>query len=359
MTDYKAKIVDEQALNELMGRALVDFGGTWHAGLAVIGDRLGLYKALADAESPLTSAELAERTGTFERYVREWLASQAAGGYVTYDPTTKRFSMTPEQAMLMADENSPAFLVGGFEVAVAGLRAVPQLEEAFRTGHGVGWHEHDSGVFSGTERFFRASYTHHLVSDWIPALEGVVAKLLAGCRVADIACGHGASTIIMAEAFPNSTFVGYDYHEASIEAARERAREAGVDDRVRFEAASATAFNGAGYDLITTFDAFHDLGDPAGAASHVLNMLAPDGTWMLVEPMAGDRLEDNLHPLGRAMYSASTMVCTGTSLDQEVGLALGAQAGEARIREVITGVGFTRVRRATETPFNLILEARA
>lgn len=358
MTTNQAVSLNEDVLNELVGKGLVDVGATWHAGLVMIGDALGLYKALAATDAPLTSAELADHTETAERYVREWLRAQAAGGYVTYHPESDAYSMTAEQAMLYADDDSPAFLTGAFQVAVAALRAIPKLVEAFRTGDGVGWHEHAAGVFHGTERFFRPAYLHHLASEWIPALDGVEAKLRAGGRVADIACGHGASTIIMAQAYPEATFVGYDYHEASVAAARERAKAAGLGDRVRFEAASAKTFNGAGYDLITTFDALHDLGDPAGAAAHVRNMLAPDGTWMIVEPMAGDRVEDNLNPLGRVLYGASTMVCTPCSLDQEVGTALGAQAGEARLREVVTGSGFTRFRRATETPFNLVLEAR-
>jgi 2-polyprenyl-3-methyl-5-hydroxy-6-metoxy-1,4-benzoquinol methylase len=350
--------IDEEVLQELVGKALVDLGATWNAGLIQIGDKLGLYTALAAADVPITSTELADRTGTTERYVREWLRAQAAGGYVTYHADGDAYSMTLEQAMLFADEDSPVFLVGGFQNSAASIHAVPQLIEAFRTGEGVGWHEHNHELFEGTERFFRPAYVHNLASVWIPLLDGVEEKLTAGARVADIACGHGASTIEMAKAFPNSTFVGYDYHEASIEAARGRAADAGVDDRVRFETATAKAFNGAGYDFITTFDAFHDLGDPAGAARHVRNMLAPGGTWMLVEPYASNEVEENFTPVGRAFYAASTMACVPCSLDQEVGTALGAQAGEARLREIIGESGFSTVRLATETPFNLILEAR-
>ncbi|MGD8866375.1 MAG: class I SAM-dependent methyltransferase [Gemmatimonadales bacterium] len=358
MTTNGSPFINEAVLQALVEKALVDFGATWNAGLIIVGDRVGLYEALDASDAPLTSVELAARTATAERYVREWLRAQAAGGYITYHPETDGYSMTPEQASLMAHEDSPVFMAGGFHAAVGALRAVPKLIDAFRSGDGIGWHEHDPALFEGTERFYRASYLHHLTTDWIPALDGVEAKLHAGGRVADVGCGHGASTIIMAQAYPDASFVGYDYHEESIVAARERAQAGGVADRVRFETASAKTFNGAGYDLITTFDAFHDLGDPAGAASHIRDMLTPEGTWMLVEPRAGDRVEDNLNPLGRVFYAASTMVCTGCSLDQEVGAALGAQAGEARLHRVITGSGFTRFRRATETPFHFVLEAR-
>jgi 2-polyprenyl-3-methyl-5-hydroxy-6-metoxy-1,4-benzoquinol methylase len=347
----------EEKLNRVLGQALSDFGGTYHAALVVIGDELGLYKAMAN-DSPLSPAALAAKTGTAERYIREWLNANAAGGYVDYDAETGQYSLSPEQAMILADEQSPAFVVGGFQAATAATKIVPKLTEAFRTGGGVGWHEHDHGVFHGVERFYRSGYQAHLVSDWIPALEGVEAKLQAGGTVADVGCGHGASTIIMALAYPNSTFVGYDYHEASIEAARKRATEAGVADRVRFEVAGATDFPAAGYDLVTTFDCLHDLGDPVGASARVREALAPDGAWLIVEPFAGDRVEDNLNPVGRAYYAASTLLCTPCSLDQEVGLALGAQAGEAQLREVIARGGLSQVRVAAQTPFNLILEAR-
>ena len=358
MTIREQPTIDTTALDEILGKAVVDFGATWNAGLVVVGDRLGLYRALAAADAPLTSVELADQTTTHERYVREWLRAQAASGYVTYHAENDRYTMTAEQALLMAREDSPVFLAGGFHAAVGALVAVPKLVEAFRSGAGIGWHEQDPAVFEGTERFYRASYSHHLVAEWIPALDGVEAKLDAGARVADIGCGHGASTLLMAQTWPDATFVGFDYHRASIVAARQRAQAAGLGDRVRFETASAKAFGGRTYDLITMFDAFHDLGDPAGAARHIRDMLHPDGTWMLVEPRAGDRVEDNLNPVGRVFYAASTMSCVPCSLEQEVGAALGAQAGEARLREIIVGSGFTRFRRATETPFNLVLEAR-
>ena len=326
------------------------------AALVVIGDRLGLYRAMGDGQ-PVTPEELAERTGTDPRYVREWLSNQAAGGYVTY--ADGRFRLTPEQSFALAQEGSPAFVPGAFQVATALIKDEPKITDAFRTGAGVGWHEHNHDLFAGTERFFRPGYSANLVSAWIPALEGVEAKLETGARVADVGCGHGASTVLMAQAYPRSEFVGFDYHAGSIEHARRAAAEAGVDGRVEFEVASAKQFPGSDYDLVAMFDCLHDMGDPVGAASHVLRTLADGGTWMIVEPYAGDRLEDNLNPVGRVYYGASTLVCTPASRDQEVGLALGAQAGEARLREVITAGGFTRVRRAAETPFNIVLEARA
>ena len=348
--------VNGERLNQLLGKFVADFGAAFHAGLVVIGESLGLYKALA--EGPLTSAELAERTGTHERYVREWLNSQAAGGYVEYDADAGRYSLSEEQAVTLADERSPAYLPGAFLLAVSALRAVPQITERFRTGEGFGWHEHDRGLFRGTELFFRPGYAANLISSWLPALDGVEEKLKAGAKVADVGCGLGASTILMAEAYPASTFVGYDYHDGSIEMARQRAEEAGVGDRVRFEVARAKDYPGGGYDFVAFFDCLHDMGDPRGAAAHVRETLAPDGTWMIVEPFAGDRVEDNLNPVGRIYYSASTLLCTPASLSQEVGLALGAQAGEARLREVVTGGGFGRFRRATETPFNIVYEAK-
>jgi SAM-dependent methyltransferase len=348
---------NEARLNELVGRAIVDFGAAFNAPLVALGDRLGLYRALA-ARGPLTPAELARRTGTAERYVREWLNAQAAGGYVDYDPATGRYGLSPEQRMLLADEGGPAFFVGAFQSAVAAGRIDAKLEQAFRTGAGIDWSEHDHRLFHGIERFFRSAYVANLVSSWIPALDGVEARLRAGARVADIGCGHGASTILMSEAYPASRFVGFDFHPASVEAARTRAAEAGVADRVRFEVASGKTFSGDRYDLVTVFDALHDMGDPAGAARQVLRALRPDGVWMIVEPFAGDRAEDNFNPVGRAYYAGSTLVCTPASLAQEVGLALGAQAGEARLREIVTGAGFTRFRRATATPFNLVFEAR-
>jgi len=348
--------VNEEKLNQLLGKFVADFGATFHAGLVVIGERLGLYKALAGG--PLTSAELAERTGTDERYVREWLNSQAAGEYIQYDPSTGRYSLSEEQAFALTDENSPAYLPGAFLLAVSALRAVPQIAERFRTGEGFGWHEHDCGLFRGTELFFRPGYAANLISSWIPALDGVEEKLKTGAKVADVGCGLGASTILMAQAYPASTFVGYDYHDGSIEMARQRAEEAGVSDRVKFEVARAKDYPGSGYDFVAFFDCLHDMGDPRGAAAHVRESLASDGTWMIVEPFAGDRVEDNLNPVGRIYYSASTLLCTPASKSQEVGLALGAQAGEARLREVVTGGGFSRFRRAAETPFNIVYEAR-
>ena len=349
--------MDTEKLHEFVERAVGEMGAAFNAALVVIGDKLGLYKAMAGA-GPLTSAELAKKTGTAERYVREWLSAQAAGGFVTYDPATRRFTLPPEQAFCLADDSSPTFLPGGFQTIVALMRDEAKIADAFRSGKGVGWHEHDPGLFEGTERFFRPNYAANLVTSWIPALEGVEQQLRSGARVADVGCGHGASTILLAEAYPKSTFVGFDYHEPSISWARKAASRAGVADRVRFEVASSKAYPGKGYDLVAFFDCLHDMGDPVGAAAHVRASLAKDGTWLLVEPFAHDRLEDNLNAVGRVFYGASTLVCTPASLAQDVGLALGAQAGEARLREVVTSAGFTRFRRATETPFNLVFEVR-
>jgi len=352
-----AMAVDQDKLNQFMGKALGDIAGTLHSALVLIGEKLGLYRTLA-LTGPLTPAELAKRTETDERYVREWLAAQAASGYVQYDAASGRFGMTEEQAFALADESSPAYLPGAFQIATGAIKAKDKVMEAFRSGKGIGWHEHDPDLFEGTERFFRPNYVGNLVSSWIPSLEGVEARLKKGARVADIGCGHGASTILMARAYPNSTFVGFDYHEPSIDWARRTAKRAEVADRVSFEVARAQDYPGTGYDLVAFFDCLHDMGDPVGAARHVLKTLAKDGTWMIVEPFANDRVEDNLNPVGRVYYAASTLICTPASRAQEVGLALGAQAGEKRLREVITSGGFTRVRRATETPFNLVLEAR-
>src|SRR5713226_1354843 len=348
--------LDQEKLNQFLQQALSDFGATYHAALVVIGDKLGLYKALANT-GPLTPAELAERTGTAERYVREWLAAQAAGGYAMYDPTAGRYSLSEEQAFALADENSPAFMPGAFLAATAAIKAEPKMTEAFRTSAGVGWHEHYPGMFHGVARFFRPYYAANLVSSWIPALAGVEERLREGIRVADVGCGYGLSTIFMAQAYPHSTFVGFDFHLPSIEQARQAAHKAGVTDRVRFEIAKAKDYPGRGYDFVTFFDCLHDMGDPVGAAAHVRETLSEDGAWMIVEPFASDRLEDNLNLVGRIYYSASTLICTPASLAQEVGLALGAQAGEARLRAVVTAGGFTRFRRATETPFNLVFEA--
>jgi SAM-dependent methyltransferase len=350
--------LDEAKVGEFVGRIVGELGATVNAALVVIGDELGLYKAMAGAGG-ITPGELAERTGTSERYVREWLNAQAAGGYVEYDPGERRYTLPAEHAVALADESSPYFMPGAFQLMTASVRDEPRIREAFRSGAGVGWHEHNHGVFEGCERFFRPGYVANLVPSWIPALDGVEEKLRAGASVADIGCGHGASTILMAEAFPDSSFVGFDYHAESIEAARERARAAGLPARrVRFEVSPAGGYHGTGYDLVTTFDCLHDMGDPVGASRHVHDSLAEDGTWLIVEPFAGDRVEDNLNPVGRVYYAASTLLCTPASLSQEVGLALGAQAGESRLRDVVTSGGFTRFRRAAETPFNLVLEAR-
>jgi SAM-dependent methyltransferase len=350
--------LNQERLNDFLGKAVVDFGAILHGGLVVIGEKLGLYKTLAKS-GPLTPAELAEKSGTTERYVREWLNSQAAGGYVTYDAASGRYSMTPEQAFALADEDSPVYLPGAFLLATSAIKAEPQIAEAFKTGAGFGWHEHDHGLFEGTEKFFRPNYVGNLVSSWIPALDGVDAKLKRGAKVADVGCGHGASTILLAKAYPKSTFIGFDYHGPSIDAARRNAEKAGVADRVTFEQAPAKQYPGRDYDLVAFFDCLHDMGDPVGAATHVLRSLSKDGTWMIVEPFAGDRVEENLNPVGRAFYSGSTFICTPASRAQEVGLALGAQAGEARIAEVVKRGGFTKFRRASQTPFNLVFEAKA
>jgi len=349
--------IDEAKLEAFMGQAVTDMGAVISAPLFLIGEKLGLYRAMADA-GPLSSGEVAERAGVAERSVREWLRNQAAGGYVTYDPDTDTYELPPEQAVALADEDSPFYLLGAYDLIASLFADEDKIREAFRTGEGMGWHEHDHRLFHGTERFFRPGYRGHLVDAWIPALEGVQEKLENGAEVADVGCGHGASTIIMAQAFPNSKFVGFDYHPESIERAREAAEEAGVGDRITFEVASAKDYPGTDYDLVCVFDCLHDMGDPVGASAHIRETLADEGTWLIVEPFANDRVEDNLNPVGRVFYGASTMVCTPASLDQEVGLALGAQAGEARLAEVIGEGGFTRVRRATETPFNLVLEAR-
>jgi SAM-dependent methyltransferase len=349
--------IDAAKLEAFMGQAVTDMGAIISAPLMLIGEKLGLYKAMAGA-GPLTSAEVAERAGVAERSVREWLRNQAAGGYLTYEAETDRYMLPDEQALALADEDSPVYILGAYELIASLYADEDRITEAFRTGDGMGWHEHDHRLFRGTERFFRPGYRAHLVPEWIPALDGVQAKLERGARVADIGCGHGASTIIMAEAFPNSQFFGFDYHDASIERAREAARDAGVDDRIEFGVAAAKDYPGSGYDLVCVFDCLHDMGDPVGAAAHVFETLDADGTWMIVEPNAADRVQDNLNPVGRVFYGASTVVCTPASLAQEVGLALGAQAGEALLADVIKQGGFTRVRRATETPFNMILEAK-
>jgi SAM-dependent methyltransferase len=345
--------IDHAKLEALLGRAVVDIGANFHAALVVTGDKLGLFRALRDL-GPTTPADLAKRTGTHERYVREWLSAMAAGGYVDYESASEEFSLSDEQALALIDADLP----GAFLLAQATVKSEPRITDAFRSGQGVGWHEHDPALFEGTERFFRPGYAVNLVPTWIPALEGVQARLEKGGRVADVGCGHGSSTILMAKAFPASRFVGFDYHERSIEWARAAAKREGLGDRVTFEVASAKDYPGAAYDLVAFFDSLHDMGDPVGIAGHVRRSLGRDGTWLLVEPFAHDRLEDNLNPVGRMYYAASTMLCTPNSLAQEVGTALGAQAGEARLRRLATQAGFTRFRRAAATPFNLVLEAR-
>ena len=348
--------IDMDKLNAFVGRFVTDLGAAVHTGMVVIGERLGLYKALASG--PMNSAELAAKTGTDERYVREWLSSQAAGGYITYDPATHKFCLTEEQAFTLAQEDSPAYLPGAFQLALGALAAVPRIADSFRSGAGMGWHEHDDGVFHGCEKFFRPGYAANLTTSWIPSLHGVKEKLESGARVADVGCGLGASTILMAKAFPKSRFFGFDYHDKSIAAARQAARREGLADRVAFDVAPAKSFPGSGYDFVAVFDCLHDMGDPVGAARHVRTSLNDTGTWMIVEPFAHDQLKDNLNPVGRVYYSFSTLLCTPCSRSQEVGLCLGAQAGEARMRQVVTSAGFSRFRRATETPFNIVYEAR-
>ena len=348
--------IDMDKLNAFMGRFVGDIGAAMHAGTVLLGDQLGLYKALA--AGPMSAEQLARATQTDARYVREWLSAQAASGYVEYDAAADHFHMTEEQVFALATEGSPAFIPGAFQVVLGALRSVPRLAGVFRTGLGYGWHEHDAMLFQGTERFFRPGYAANLVSSWIPALDGLDTKLESGARVADVGCGHGASTVLMAQAYPKASFVGFDYHAPSIEWARKAAAEAGVADRVTFEVAAAKNFPGKDYDLVAFFDCLHDMGDPVGASKHVRDSLNRDGTWMIVEPFANDALQDNLNPVGRLYYSASTLVCTPASKSQEVGLALGAQAGEKRLRGVVTEGGFKHFRRATETPFNLVFEAR-
>ncbi|HKN62455.1 MAG TPA: class I SAM-dependent methyltransferase [Candidatus Acidoferrales bacterium] len=349
--------INQAKLHEFVMKAVGEMGAAMNTALIVLGDKLGLYKAMAGA-GPLSSQELATKTSTTERYVREWLAAQAAGGFITYDPSSQTYTLPPEQAMALADELSPVFLPGFFEAVTACVKDEPKIREAFQTGKGVGWHEHDHALFTGTERFFRPNYRAHLISEWIPALSDTEAKLQRGAKVADVGCGLGTSTILMAEAYPKSTFVGFDYHSGSIDLARAAAKKAGVADRVKFEIAKAKDYPGKGYDFVAFFDCLHDMGDPEGAAKHVLQSLDAGGTWMIVEPFAHDKLEDNLNPIGRVFYSASTMLCTPASLSQEVALGLGAQAGEGRLAKILKSAGFTRVRRAAETPFNIVLEAR-
>jgi ubiquinone/menaquinone biosynthesis C-methylase UbiE len=354
--ETEAPPVDMDELMAFVGRFVGDLGATIAAGNVLLGERLGLYRALA--QQPGDARSVAAATDTDPRYVDEWLRGQAAGGYVEYDPATTTYSMTPEQAFALTDPDGPVFLPGAYELALGALKAQHEIEQAFRTGAGYGWHEHDTDVFSGCERFFRPGYLMSLLPEWIPALDGVEAKLQRGGTVADLGCGHGASTLLMAEAFPNSSFTGSDYHEGSIASARERATEAGVGDRVRFEVAGAQTLEARDLDLVTTFDCLHDMGDPLAAAKHVRRSLAADGTWLIVEPAAGDTVESNLNPVGRVFYNFSTFLCVPNALSQAGGYALGAQAGEAAIRQVVTDAGFTRFRRVAETPFNNVYEAR-
>lgn len=344
-------------IEEFLGRVMVDMGAAASGALVQLGDELGLYRAMAEA-GPLDSIELARRTGTHERYVREWLAAQAAAGYAGYDAEHDLYSLSEAQAAVLADEGGPFFGAGGFDAVAAVWRDEPKVRDAFLSGEGVGWHEHSACMFRGTERFFRPGYQRYLVSEWIPALDGVREKLDRGAGVADVGCGHGASVILLAQAFPRSRFAGFDVHAPSIGRARQLAAEAGVADRVHFEVASAKEYPGTDYDLVAFFDCLHDMGDPTGAATQVRRTLAADGTWMLVEPFAHDRIADNLNPVGRLYYAFSTMVCTPASRSQEVGACLGAQAGERRLRTVLEAAGFTRVRRATETPVHMVFEAR-
>jgi SAM-dependent methyltransferase len=348
--------IRDKELQDLLGRFIVDVGAGFHAVNAVVGDRLGLYRAL-DSVMPATAEQVAAEAGADERYVREWLAGQAAGGYVTYDPDSERFSLTEEQAFALAAPDGMQ-LAAAFHLPVALAKNVEPLTEAVRTGDGFPWHQHDAGLFEGTERFFRPGYVANLVSSWIPALDGVDERLRGGARVADIGCGHGASTLLLAESYPASHVTGFDYHAASIEQAHKRAVDAGLAGRLSFEVATAADFPGRDYDLVTVFDALHDLPDPLGAARHIRETLAADGTLLLVEPYANDRLADNLNPVGRLYYAASTLICVAHSMSQEPRTALGAQAGESRLTALLHDAGFTQVRRATETPFNLVMEAR-
>ncbi|WP_457186117.1 class I SAM-dependent methyltransferase [Nocardioides sp. P5_E3] len=348
--------LDEQRLMSFVFRAVDEVGATLNAALVVLGDKLGWYEALAE-RGPMTAEALADAAGTALPYTREWLNAQAAGSFVDYDPTTGRYTLPPEHAVALTDADSPAYLPGLFQIALGTVADSQRLVDAVRRGGGIGWPEHSGDVHEGCERFFRPSYRAHLVDSWLPAV-GVADRLRAGAAVADVGCGHGASTILMASAFPASRFAGSDPHAPSIDVARRRAEEAGVADRVRFEVADAAGFSGTGFDLVATFDSLHDMGDPVGAARHVRSALADDGVWMVVEPMAGDHVEDNLTPVGRAYYGFSTLLCTPASLSQEVGLALGTQAGPARIRAVVEQAGFGSLRSAAETPFHRVMEVR-
>ena len=353
----RTRDLDPQKLNALLNQAVADMGAAMHSTLIVIGDRLGLYRAMAGGEQ-FSPRELAQRTETSERYIREWLNANAAAKYVEYDAATDTYSMTPEQAFALGMDDTAVHLPGFYHMVASCMKDEEKITEIYRSGKGFGWHEHEKGLFEGCERFFRPGYLANLTTSWIPALDGVEAKLQKGARVADIGCGHGASTLLMAQTYPASEFFGFDYHDASIETARQKAKAAGMQDKVHFDVAPAQSFPGKGYDFAACFDCLHDMGDPVGAARHVRQSLASDGTWMIVEPFAGDEIAANLNPIGRIFYSASAMCCVPASLSQEVGAGLGAQAGEKQIRQVVTSGGFTSFRRATETPFNMVFEAR-
>ena len=357
MTTDTVTLPDPAAVEEFAGRILTDLGAVLHAATVVLGDKLGLYRALAEI-GPATAADVAARSGCDERYVTEWLNAQVASEYCHWDPQTERYHLDPAQIACLADESSPAFVAGGMAVASSVHKDEQTITDRFRSGEGTGWHEHHDDLFVGTERFFRPAYVNQLVSSWIPALDGVEAKLHAGGKVADVGCGHGASTLELARAYPDSEITGFDYHEGSIATARERATAAGLADRVRFEVAPADGFPGDGYDLVCVFDALHDMGDPLAAARHIRQALADDGTWLLVEPRAGDRVEDNINLLGRIFYSASTFVCTPASRSQPGATCLGAQAGPARLRQLVTDAGFSRFTEAVDSPTNLVLSVR-
>jgi ubiquinone/menaquinone biosynthesis C-methylase UbiE len=348
--------INEDTLNELLGKFVGDLGATINAGTVVVGHHLGLFAAIV--EEPGTSDDIARRTSCDPRYVAEWLRGQAAGGYVTYDAEADTYSLTEEQAFLLANPDGAVYAPGAFVLAMGSLKAVPRIVDAFRNGTGVGWHEHDTDVFVGCEQFFRPGYIANLVPSWIPALDAVADKLASGAKVADVGCGLGSSSILLAQQYPNSDVRGFDYHDGSIELARKRAAEAGITDRISFDVASAQTFAGSGYDLVTTFDCLHDMGDPLGAAKHIRQALDDDGTWMIVEPMAGDDVTANLNPVGRVYYNFSTFLCVPNAKSQPGGYTLGAQAGEKAIEDLVRQAGFTRFRRAAETPFNLVLEAR-
>ena len=351
-----AQALNEAKLHEFVGKMLGDIGGAMSVPTVRIGIRLGLFERLAEGDA--TAAELAERAGGLhQRYVREWALAQTANGYIDYDPASDKFSISPEQAMVFVNQDSPVYLAGAFELVAAMIESEAKVEECFRHGTGVRWGDHAGCLFCATGAFFRPGYVNNIVQGWIPALDGVEAKLKAGARVADVGCGVGFSTLLMAEAYPASQFTGYDFHEPSIQEARRHAADHGLGDRVKFEVAAAKDIAETGYDLVTMYDCLHDMGDPRGCAAHMRRIVTPGGTWMIVEPNAGDNPQDNFNPVGRLYYNASTMICVPTSLDQEVGEGLGAQAGEARLTQVIKDGGFASVRRATDGPFNMVLEA--